>query len=573
LAYSVFDRGATFIAGNPKDAGAGGERPFGADFDADDSDTGQWEPSRLGNPMIGEKYDVLDLLGEGGMGRVFLAEHRALGRKVAIKVLREAFASRRDYVERFRREARAVAAIGHPNIIQVYEIDESLDGCPFLVMELLEGNSLRVLLSTVRRLGVEHAVDLMGQVLFALSAAHRAGIVHRDVKPENISLVTRSVTSWSEHAATTSGRRAPEMVKVLDFGLSRFLEPEPGVSTLTETGMVMGTPCYMAPEQARDMSAADGRADLFSVGAILYECLTGAVPFEGENALMVLHSVLSDPTPDPRALRPDIPEVLAAAIVKALEKDPGQRFQDADEFIAALRPFARTSGSQADSWTGKPFAVALGASDVLPGGADEPRPADSPPAEPEARASERAGAELPSGPAREVRFVATVRAPPAGRSWRTVAVVGVAVVASAVVASSLTLALSGRRAPAETGPVVAPAVDAGAGPGPARRDAEAGAERPAIVAPDPVSAADAGPEAPPPVEAGPGPTGALARAGECLLRRDQRCCFSALDGVERTREVRATLARCRQLSRRPAVAEPDGGVPRSKAPIVRDLPD
>jgi serine/threonine-protein kinase len=308
---------------------------------------------------IGQKYGVIELLGEGGMGRVYLAEDMDLGRKVAIKVLSENLAGNREYTERFRREARAVAAIGHPNIVQVHEIGMTDEGCPFLVMELLEGSDLHDVLNTVGVLSVERAVDLMGQVLFALSAAHRVGIVHRDLKPENIYLTSRAVTTWSDFEDTTSNRRSPETAKILDFGISRFIEPVGSTAPqLTQSGVVLGTPFYIAPEQIRDVAHVDGRADLFAVGVILFECLTGALPFTGDNVHTILHNVLAQPTPDPLARRPDLPEGIAAVIQRAMEKDPARRFQDADAFIEALMPYARKSSKKSNSWTGgRPFEL------------------------------------------------------------------------------------------------------------------------------------------------------------------------------------------------------------------------
>jgi serine/threonine protein kinase len=303
------------------------------------------------------------------MGRVYLAEDMDLGRKVAIKVLSENLTGNREYTERFRREARAVAAIGHPNIVQVYEIGQTDEGCPFLVMELLEGSDLHSVLNTVGVLSVERAVDVLGQVLFALSAAHRVGIVHRDLKPENIFLTSRAVTSWSDFEDTTSSRRSPETAKILDFGISRFIEPVgSGAPQLTQSGVVLGTPFYIAPEQIRDVAHVDGRADLFAAGVILFECLTGALPFTGDNVHTILHNVLAQPTPDPLVRRPDLPEGLAAVITRAMEKDPNPRFPDADSFIEALMPYARKTSAKSNSWTGgRPFelpGVALGRGSV-----------------------------------------------------------------------------------------------------------------------------------------------------------------------------------------------------------------
>ncbi|MFW5741483.1 MAG: serine/threonine-protein kinase, partial [Myxococcota bacterium] len=245
---------------------------------------------RLVGRIIGEKYRVHSLIGEGGMGTVYEAEHLQIGRRVAIKVLNRAHLGRKEAVARFHQEARAAGAIGHPNICEIYDVGRLDDGSPYLVMERLHGKTLADRINIEGALPFEDVITILTQVLSALVAAHEKGIIHRDIKPENIFLAERVGC-------------AP-VVKILDFGISKSADDSD--LSLTRTGMVMGTPFYMAPEQARG-EHIDHRVDIYACGVILYEALTGRRPFIASNYNALVVQVLSAQPRDPRELRPAIP--------------------------------------------------------------------------------------------------------------------------------------------------------------------------------------------------------------------------------------------------------------------------
>ncbi|MBN1770979.1 MAG: serine/threonine protein kinase, partial [Deltaproteobacteria bacterium] len=283
--------------------------------------------------MIGSlfegKYRIVRLIGEGGMGAVYEAEHTLIGRQLAIKLLHPEYANQADIVQRFTREARAATAIRHANIIEVTDMGVTPTGQPFLVMELLEGTSLRRLVEPGKTMAQARLLDVMQQVLDALHAAHDRGIVHRDLKPDNIFLI--------RHA----GR--DDFVKVLDFGISKFLGPFGGVSSNTRTGSVLGTPQYMSPEQAMGRKDIDHRADLWAVGVMLYEASTGRPPYAGDNYNEVLAGILMNTPPPPRMVYPGVSPALEQVIVKALTRTLEQRYQTAVEFrnaLLALQPDA-----------------------------------------------------------------------------------------------------------------------------------------------------------------------------------------------------------------------------------------
>jgi serine/threonine protein kinase len=258
--------------------------------------------------VVGGRYRVLRVLGEGGMGTVYAAEHVDIGKGVAVKILHPQYSRQQDLVERFRREARAASRVGHPHIVDVTDFGTTDDGCAFFVMEHLDGIDLADVLSHERRLDPGRATEIAIQICRALEAAHAAGVIHRDLKPENIFLVARD------------GRA--DFVKVLDFGIARSVDHES--SRLTNPGIAMGTPEYMSPEQALG-GQADRRSDIYSVGALLYEMLTGTPPHgEGEEAARV-HK--QEPPRSPRALRPELTPELERVVLRALELDPSQRQQ------------------------------------------------------------------------------------------------------------------------------------------------------------------------------------------------------------------------------------------------------
>jgi len=287
------------------------------------------EPQR--DMLVSGKYRILDPLGSGGMGAVFSATHVEVGRKVALKFLRSDLTKTPGTVARFRREAAAAGSIGHENILEVFDVGEMSDGTPFIVMELLEGEALARLLNREKKLPAWRACHVAAQMLSALGAAHNRGIVHRDLKPENVFLTTRA------------GQR--DFVKVLDFGISAISNPVEGTPRLTQTGDVLGTPPYMAPEQARGEPEIDHRADLWAAGVVLFEMLTGQLPFPGQNGLQVISRILTEPVPVPSKHVPDLPPEIDALVRRALDKDKTKRFQTAGDFYEALVPFL-LEGSQ-----------------------------------------------------------------------------------------------------------------------------------------------------------------------------------------------------------------------------------
>lgn len=309
--------------------------------------------------LLGGRYHLIRLIGRGGMGRIYLAEDEQLGRRVALKILRESFAGESDFVERFRREAKAAAAIGHPNIVQVYDIGRTADGFHYLAMEALEGRDLRDELRTQGKLRLDRSVDLAGQILFALSAAHRAGIVHRDLKPSNIFLAHKAIANWSDLEASGRGETSSLTVKLLDFGISRFLWRKQGDRELTGAGTVLGTAKYMAPEQIGG-DRVDGRADLYALGVILFECVTGTNPFGDDNVHSVMHRALQQPISDAHELAPDIPPAFSELLRIALSERRSDRYRLAEDFIVALRPFRQATTPA--TWIESPFELPIGSS-------------------------------------------------------------------------------------------------------------------------------------------------------------------------------------------------------------------
>ncbi|MGH7328326.1 MAG: serine/threonine-protein kinase, partial [Polyangiaceae bacterium] len=269
-------------------------------------------------------------VGEGGMGRVYEAQHLRLGhRKVAIKVLHPEFSRDRDVVSRFQREAESASSITHPNVIQVFDVDTTADGRPFLVGEFLEGEELGDHLERVGKLDIGTAVNLARQVCRALGAAHERGVVHRDMKPENVFL-TRS------QAARPGGALGEAVhIKVIDFGISKSGH---GETHLTRTGMIIGTPAFMAPEQARG-DKVDVRADVYATGALLYTMLTGKRPFDSDDPTATLTLVLTEDPKRPRELDPNIPEGLELVVQRAMAKNAADRYETMSELEAALAPF------------------------------------------------------------------------------------------------------------------------------------------------------------------------------------------------------------------------------------------
>ena len=264
-------------------------------------------------------YRLITKLGQGGMGAVYAAEDLALRRKVALKVMKPEVAGRDSSKQRFFREARAAARIEHDNIVPIYQVGED-NGVPYLAMQLLKGESLGQRLKKSSRLRADEVISLGRDIAAGLAAAHDEGLIHRDIKPDNI---------WIEPLPKQGGERA----KILDFGLAR--PQEEAEELLTHTGTVLGTPAYMAPEQARG-EVVDPRADLFSLGAVLYQMATGQRPFQGTNTLAVLNSLANDRPAAPITLVPDLPPALSKLIMRLLVKDRDKRIDDAHQVIEEL---------------------------------------------------------------------------------------------------------------------------------------------------------------------------------------------------------------------------------------------
>jgi len=282
--------------------------------------------------LVGKKlngtYIIDTVLGEGGMGRVYRARHtRIMSKEFAVKVLRPEFTRNAEVVARFRREAEAAACISHPNVVGVYDVDQTPEGHSYLVCEYLKGADLADEIHKGGPLDVPAAVHVAVQACRALEAAHARGVVHRDLKPHNVFLL-----------AEENGEIPPRpAVKLLDFGLSRFVD-HPGTQ-LTQTGVIMGTPAYMAPEQAQG-TGVDHQTDIYGVGAVLFATLTGRPPFEAETLQGVVLAVLTGEAPQPRSLNPDIPENLELVIQRAMARKKEDRYRTMTELREALEPFA-----------------------------------------------------------------------------------------------------------------------------------------------------------------------------------------------------------------------------------------
>lgn len=277
--------------------------------------------------VVANVYEIEERIGVGGMGAVYRARHVNLGKSVAIKVLVESIAKRRDAVERLRQEAIAASSIEHDHIVDVISFDHYEDGSVFIVMELLRGESLASRLDALHEAGqtmaLEEAIPIALQIADALEAAHQRGIVHRDLKPDNVFLATKG---------------GVERVKVLDFGISKIKMAEAEQVRVTRTGQIVGTPLYMSPEQARGESDIDRRADIYALGVILFELLSGAPPFDGRNYFELLWKHGNEPPPKlcERVERGGCPEALGAAVERALAKAPADRFETMAEFARAL---------------------------------------------------------------------------------------------------------------------------------------------------------------------------------------------------------------------------------------------
>ncbi|HEY6477416.1 MAG TPA: protein kinase, partial [Polyangia bacterium] len=289
------------------------------------------------NTVIGGRYQVRRLIGEGGMGRVYEAEHIDIGRRVALKILHPAYSQTPDLVERLRREARAASKISHPNVVDVTDSGTTPDGAFFFVMEYLEGVELGELIYREGKLDVARSLHIGAQIARAIQAAHEVNVIHRDLKPENVLILTRD------------GQK--DFVKVLDFGIAKSgkdsdLENEKDTNgdlrrRLTSPGMTMGTPEYMAPEQAAGRPA-DPRSDVYAVGGLVYEMLSGKAPYEGQNFMEILHKKATTMPASLAGIRDDVPPELEAIVVRAMARDPDDRQRSMEEFGRDLTTLATT---------------------------------------------------------------------------------------------------------------------------------------------------------------------------------------------------------------------------------------
>ncbi|MBX6363199.1 MAG: protein kinase [Gemmatimonadetes bacterium] len=451
--------------------------------------------------VIGGRYRIERKLGEGGMGQVYLAEHVKLGRACAIKIMRPALMRDQDAIGRFAREAATAGRISHPNVAAVYDFGETEDGLIYLAMEHVEGTPLSAVLASRGRLPPAEAVEIAAQVAAGLNAAHELSIIHRDLKPDNVLL--------------SYGRDGRPVVKVVDFGIAKAIQ-EPG-QNLTQTGMVVGTLEYMSPEQLIG-EALDGRSDVYSLGCVLYEMLTGERTFGGSTGAALTRR-LTEPPPHPRARVPEVPEALDAVVVRALARVAADRFATATELrdallasIEAPAPAPTPPGAMPAAAPPAPATTPATAT-APPATAPEASAATTPPAPVPAAAPASAVTPVPTGAptaaggapiqsAPPAAPTATVTAPQAGpepatapprRGW-ALRLATAAVVVAALAAGALMV--RGRRTPAAA-PPPASASAAAAPAGAASGEPAVAAASPAPVAADqPAQAAAAPPTTP-----------------------------------------------------------------------------
>ncbi|MBS2023258.1 MAG: protein kinase [Deltaproteobacteria bacterium] len=381
---------------------------------ADDEEATVDEDDDLLGRSIGS-YRVLKLLGKGGMGGVYLAEHPVIGSKVAIKFLHPRFAGDKKIVDRFFNEARAVNVIGHDNILKILDLNVTEDGRHYFIMELLQGKSLQTLVEDGKPAPLSVTGPILLQFCEALQAAHDRRIYHRDIKPDNVYLVVHK------------GRK--NFVKVVDFGVAKLSDSGgPGSTGKTQTGMVIGTPAYMSPEQAGGVTnRIDARSDVYSAGVMMFQLATGKLPFPGTTFGEVLIGHLQMAPPDPRELNPEISEQYSAVILKALEKKQDERYQSMRELAAAIHECMDAQGivNELPTADGEERTSGGKSSHVTPGFSGTPQPQKKPTGPPRFGAAEVA-AKPKAPPKRSGNTLATrmekpetaVQRPPARQQWQ-----------------------------------------------------------------------------------------------------------------------------------------------------------
>jgi serine/threonine protein kinase len=338
--------------------------------------------------IVDGKYRIVRLIGDGGMGAVYEARHELLGVQVALKFLHSDLAKRPGLAARFLQEARVSATIRSPHVAHVTDVDTAPDGSPYLVMELLAGESLQALLGRRGKLSMSDAIDFATQILTGLEAAHALGVVHRDLKPDNVFV--------------TPGSDGP-LLKLIDFGIAKLRESSEYKKEVTRAGVMMGTPEYMAPEQLYAAHEVDHRADLYSLGVMLFEMLSGARPADGDSAEAIVTSTIAGKVKRLATLEPNLPAPLVAVVERALSADREQRFASAREMKLELAHALGAPRGDADTGPGLPPTASDAPGDALPDTVDAPRLGIAKTLPPEAGIAPRAAtgtqaAQLPMGP-------------------------------------------------------------------------------------------------------------------------------------------------------------------------------